>query len=156
MPKKFTDSKEKKFYEVWVAIRRRCSGKTRNLEKNIYFDRGITVCERWNEYKYFLIDMWDSYIIHVNMYGGRNTSIDRINNGKGYYKANCRWATMKEQSNNRRSNTIINGRTLVEWEEILGIKADTLSHRIHARGWSAEKALSTPINIKNRRKVDNL
>jgi hypothetical protein len=46
--------------------------------------------------------MWESYEIHVKEYWEKNTTIDRINPNLNYCKENCRWATWKEQSLNKR------------------------------------------------------
>jgi len=71
-------------------------------------------------------------------------TLERINNNKGYSPANCRWATMREQLNNQRRNRRItfNGKTqtLSYWADELGIRADTLHHRL--RRLPLERALS--------------
>jgi hypothetical protein len=75
-------------------------------------------------------------------------TLDRIENDKGYSPDNCRWVTIKEQQNNRRSSRMItfNGEThtMYEWAKILGMPYKTLNNRINWRRWSIEKALTQP------------
>lgn len=77
-------------------------------------------------------------------------SIDRLDNEKGYYKENCRWATQLEQQNNRSDNVImeLNGDrlTMSQWAVKLGIPVHRLAHR-KKRGWSDERSLVTPKHI---------
>ncbi len=75
-------------------------------------------------------------------------TIDRINPTQGYCPQNCRWISIKEQQSNRTNNHLITFQsrtlTLQQWGEELGIKWTTLYGRLN-RGWSVEKALSTPV-----------
>lgn len=100
--------------------------------------KGISYEEKWSTFLGFLEDMGER---------PEGTSIDRIDNEKGYYKENCRWATKKEQMNNMSSNRIIefNGvvKNLQTWADELNLDRKTISTRIDRYGWSIEKALTT-------------
>ena len=72
-----------------------------------YGARGITVCNEWNDFVNFKNDMYESYLEHVEKYGEKDTTLDRVDVNGDYCKENCRWATNDEQSLNKRRNTII-------------------------------------------------
>jgi len=147
-------------YKTWESMIQRCTNPNKSSYKN-YGGRipPITVCYRWsnkkNGFKNFLEDMG------VRPLG---LSLDRIDNDKGYYKENCRWATRKQQNRNSRWNRfeIFNDKRvcLAEWQDITGIRQETIKDRLD-RGWSTEKTLTTitkkskfvDIDILNMRKL---
>lgn len=128
-------------YSTWAAMRKRCLNPNDSAYPD-YGGRGIKVCERWvNSFENFLEDM-----------GRRPSSkhtLDRFPNNDGdYEKSNCRWATMKEQCYNRRSNVHINynGETkaLKEWAEVFDVPYKKLHNRINYSKWDFHKAITTP------------
>lgn len=80
-------------YRSWDAMHRRCSAGNVKLRSS-YFERGIAVCDAWKEFEPFLAAM--GKIPH------KGWTLDRIDNDKGYFPENCRWADCKVQSANRR------------------------------------------------------
>ncbi len=129
-----------KTYKAWVSMRGRCEDEGHPNWAD-YGGRGISVCSAWSEsFEAFLLDMGEA---------PKGLSLDRVDNNQGYYKENCRWATSKQQNNNRRSNfwIVMDGtrRTLTEWCELLNIAYHVPYYRIK-RGWDAVTALTTPVN----------
>jgi hypothetical protein len=123
-------------YVSWATMIDRCRNPHRENFKH-YGGRGIKVCARWaSSFQLFLADMGERpSLLH---------SIDRRDPDGDYEPGNCRWATKKEQANNRRSTVRYSGRTLGEWAEKTGLDAKVLWDRINRYGWEFERAISTP------------
>ena len=132
-------------YPVWVGMRRRCNNP--NDEKYPrYGGRGIKVCERWNSFENFIEDM--------GRRPGPEYSIDRIDNNGNYEPGNCRWATSKEQSRNTVQNRFLEFNDEVFCVTDWAIKVDITRGVLHSRlerGWTIEKALTTPLRKNNSR-----
>lgn len=141
------NGKISKTYRSWSEIIRRCTNPKCTAYKN-YGGRGITVCERWrNSFENFLEDMRKC---------PSGYSIDRIDNNGNYCKENCRWATREQQNRNSRHNHLItfDGKTqcLSAWAEEIGITMITLWNRIVRSKWPIEKALTTPVGERRKKK----
>ncbi len=139
-----TRANTSKSYAAWAQMLGRCTNNTHRQYKD-YGGRGIVVCARWIKFENFLEDMGES---------PRDKSIDRIDNNKGYYKSNCRWATIKQQQRNKRNNKFatFNNKTqlIIEWAREYGISITILRRRLFKNGWSIEKTLMTPIRKRKR------
>lgn len=138
-----------KIYRVWSNMKNRCyNKKTKRYED--YGGRGISVCTEWvNSYESFRD--W----AFANGYK-EDLTIDRIDNNGNYCPQNCKWVTRYEQNINKRNNIeiAIDGETkcLSEWCFKFGINRSTVNTRVRMCGWTYEKALTTKINKKHRRK----
>lgn len=128
-------------YFIWAGMKARCYNHN-HIGFSFYGGKGIKVCDRWlNSFSNFYADMGNR--------PSKNHSLDRYPNKNGNYDpSNCRWATRKEQANNRINNTYleINGikKTTKEWTGIYKIPYETFLRR-RKIGWDINKALSHPI-----------
>lgn len=137
------NGKPTKEYHSWVGLKSRCSNPNM-IEYRNYGGRGIVVCERWLDkdkgFENFLEDMGEC---------PDGFSLDRIDVNGNYEPENCRWATVEEQCNNKRTTHKIefNGKNLsiAQWASELGIKYGTLWGRLHSPLWTVEEALTSPV-----------
>jgi hypothetical protein len=125
-------------YYIWEGIVQRCTN-PKTIGWKHYGGRGITVCERWRDFKNFYADMGER---------PKNRSIDRIDNNGPYSPENCRWASTTEQIRNRRNSTLftIDGVTahIDEWGAKFGITANAIRARLRI-GWDTKSAVMTPL-----------
>lgn len=122
-------------HRIWLHMVKRCVNPS-TPSWPLYGGRGIRVCDRWrNSFKDFYADMGDP---------GESLSIDRIDNDGDYEPGNCRWATAKQQANNRRSNRYLDvsgtRKTLTQAACDAGLTPSLVHERL-ARGDTVERAL---------------
>jgi len=107
-----------KTYRAWQNMLERCNNEEhKNYSR--YGGRGIKVCERWGKFENFLEDMGEA---------PEELTIDRVDNDKGYSKANCRWATRAQQLQNRELTTLT-------MDKVRAIRADTRAQSAIAKDY---------------------
>lgn len=126
-------------YIIWTNMIGRCQNPNLPHFKH-YGGRGIKVCERWRgSFQNFYDDMGPR--------PSKKHTLDRKENDGDYTPENCRWATRKEQANNKVSSVRVefNGITLTvaQWAEKIGMPYFSLRERFR-RGWTPERALTEP------------
>lgn len=131
-------------YKSWRAMMGRCLNPKHTAYPS-YGGRGITVCDRWLIFTNFYSDVGDR---------PEGSTLDRIDNDKGYNPDNCRWLSKAEQQRNRRDNVYyeMDGkrRCLTEWCEIYNIPFFRVSCRL-GFGWTLREALTAPPSKTARR-----
>lgn len=129
-----------RLYKIWGGIKTRCLN-CNDAHYKDYLGRGITICDEWK-------NSFENFRDWAMSNGYReDLTIDRIDVNGNYEPSNCRWATQEEQQNNKRTNHLItfDGKTqnIKKWSIETGIRSSTIGERLK-RGWSIEKALTTP------------
>ncbi len=115
-----------RLYGIWRGMRKRCRDKN-GIRASSYVEKGIKVCAEWEDFSTF--EAW------ALSHGYDDTlSIDRIDNDGDYCPENCRWATSRQQANNRSSNHFVEyggeRHTIAEWSRITGIPQGDILSRI--------------------------
>ena len=123
-----TQTKE---YKAWAAMKTRCYN-SNSINYKDYGGRGITVCQEWiDDFAKFLVDVGHAP-------EGKRIALERIDNRGNYEPGNVRWATPKEQQNNKRSTIWCEVRgerlTLRQISDKYGIDYTTLRGRYYAGG----------------------
>lgn len=127
-----------RIYRIWRLMKRRCYNQnSENYHR--YGGRGIKVCDEWRNsfMNFYNWSMSNGY--------NDNLTLDRKDNDADYMPSNCRWATFKDQENNRGNFNIkitYDGKTqtLMQWAEELGIPFQTLRYRVVESKWPVEDA----------------
>ncbi len=132
-------------YKIWAGVKKRCTNPNAQNWK-YYGGRGIKLAEEWHTFEGFLADMGEA---------AEGMTIERIDNDGDYCPENCKWATVKEQARNMKTNVLVewNGekKTIAEWAEILGMKYTTLKNRLREYGMPVEKAFSLPVRSRKEK-----
>src|SRR3990167_10261429 len=125
--KKYNREKYTGIYGSWYAMKQRCDN-SNNVGYQNYGGRGIIYDLYWKKFENFKNDMGASY--------KKGLTIERIDNNGNYEKSNCRWATRKEQSCNKRNNIILKHegqkKMLTEWARESSIGYGTFRARYYS------------------------
>lgn len=126
-----------KAWGSWRAMKERCENPNCKSYKN-YGAKGITYCERWQSFANFYEDMGERPSEHT---------LERLDNSKGYSKANCVWIHKSKQGLNQTSNLVYTyqGKTMIlaEWTRLLNLNYDLVYNRLR-RGMSFEESITRP------------
>ena len=143
---------KKRLSIVLGAMITRCYN-PKHPEYNRYGGRGIKICDEWIKNggldNFYLWSINNGYKLDKLPSGYNKTTIDRINNDGNYEPSNCRWVDRSEQRKNMEDAFWVTYQgeknTLMHFCKKLGLDYHAVYLRIKRRGWSVDKALSTPI-----------
>jgi hypothetical protein len=129
-------------YKSWQSMKDRCFNKN-NPSYLDYGGRGITVSDEWKK-------SFELFYSNMGIKPSKNHTLERVDVNGNYTKENCKWATKKEQCNNRRSNCLLTyneiTKTRSEWADFIGVNVRTLASR-HKAGKTIEQILKPkPVN----------
>lgn len=133
-------------YQGWRRIKEYCYNEN-NTHYADYGGRGIEMCPTWR-------DSFEAFAADVGRPPFEGAELDRYPNNDGNYEpGNVRWATKKQQANNRRSNRLLEWegqiKTVQEWGEHLGIDPQKIRNRLR-RGWAVPEVFSLEDNRRKK------
>lgn len=142
-----------RLYYIWNNIKTRCYNIKSKDYKN-YGGRGISMCDDWRTSSKTFCE-WAKSNGYVD-----GMTIERIDNNGNYCPENCTWIPKSEQVNNRRNCLLYtyNNKTqnLAQWCNELGLDYKRTFDRIRNKGWTFERAISTPVYVSKRNKKARL
>jgi|ERR1700730_477973 len=126
-------------YASWSSMHARCTDPKHKNYKN-YGARGITVCERWDSFQNFMLDM------------GKKPNpkfvIERDEVNGNYEPTNCRWISRKDQGRNKRNSVFVTYQgkkmLLIDLVEELGLSRNAVYQRLKL-GWTLAQAIALPL-----------
>ena len=137
-----------RLYTIYQNMIKRCT-KDYQHNYNLYGGRGVSVCKEWSD-DYIEFRKWA-----LDSGYSEDLSLDRKDCDGNYEPSNCRWATIKEQSSNKRSNRnhTYKGETMnrTEFARKYNIQYETLRGRLNS-GWTIDDAIEVPIKRRKKRK----
>lgn len=120
------DNKRVAEYDAWICMKSRCNNKNISNYSD-YGGRGIKICERWE-------DSFDNFLSDMGEKPSPLHSVERRKNNLGYSPDNCYWATIEEQSRNKRNNRWYDhgGKRMIltDWAKYFKINPATLSEHL--------------------------
>lgn len=131
-------------YKSWMMMRIRCTNPSYDAY-SYYGGRGIKVCDRW-------LDSFENFLEDMGVRPSGMT-LDRIDSDGNYEPSNCRWATRKEQVENRLNNVIldVNGAEtkLLDLAKELGVSRKKLYGTLYRNGMLPEVKTSVKGSLGN-------
>jgi hypothetical protein len=127
-------------YTKWVSMKSRCYNPNHPAYR-YYGGKGITVCDRWLVRRHGFSNFFDDLGAPPD-----GLTLDRWPDRCGNYEpGNVRWATWKEQANNRSKTGKITPDSLRQQAIAAGLPYYCVYQRVKLLGWSVKKALATPV-----------